>query len=48
MVWKLLTVAEKSWRKLNTPKLLQDVYEGQRFKDGVVVKTKPEETRKAA
>lgn len=48
MVWKLLTVAEKSWRKLNAPKLLKDVYKGQRFKDGVAVKTKPEESRIAA
>ncbi len=48
MIWKLLTVAEKSWRKLNAPKLLQAVYEGQRFKDGVAVRTKREETRIAA
>ncbi len=48
MVWKLLTVAEKSWRKLNAPKLLKAVYEGQRFKDGVAVKTRSEETRIAA
>ena len=48
MVWKLLTVAEKSWRKLNAPKLLKDVYEGHRFKDGVAVKTRREESRIAA
>jgi putative transposase len=48
MVWKLLTVAEKSWRKLNAPNLLKAVYDGSRFKDGVVVKTRAEETRKAA
>lgn len=48
MVWKLLTVAEKSWRKLNAPHLLKDVYDGQRFKDGVAVRSKSEESRKAA
>jgi transposase-like protein len=48
MVWKLLTVAEKSWRKLNAPKLLKDVYEGQRFKDGIAVKMRREESRIAA
>ena len=48
MVWKLLTVAEKSWRKLNAPGLLKAVYEGCRFKDGVAVKTKAEEPRRAA
>ncbi len=47
MVWKLLTVAERSWRKLNAPGLLKAVYEGQRFKDGVAVRMKSEE-RKAA
>lgn len=48
MVWKLLTVAEKSWRKLNAPGLLKAVFEGSLFKDGVAVKTKVEETRIAA
>jgi transposase-like protein len=48
MVWKLLTVAEKSWRKLNAPNLLKAVYDGSRFKDGVAVKTRSEETRIAA
>jgi transposase-like protein len=47
MIWKLLTVAEKSWRKLNAPGLLKAVYEGQRFKDGVATRIKSEE-RKAA
>ncbi len=47
LVWKLHTVAERSWRKLNAPGLLKAVYEGQRFKDGVAVRMKSEE-RKAA
>src|SRR3989304_4958434 len=48
MVWKLLTVAEKSWRKLNAPNLLKAVYDGSRFKDGVAVKMRVEGTRIAA
>jgi transposase-like protein len=48
MVWKLLIVAEISWRKLNAPQLLKAVYDGIRFKDGVAVKTRREDTRIAA
>ncbi|GEM_PF-4092194 len=48
MVWKLLTVAEKSWRKLNAPNLLKAVYDGNRFKDGVAVKVGAEAKRIAA
>lgn len=48
MIWRLLTVAEKSWRKLNAPGLLKAVYEGQRFRDGVAVRSKSEESRKVA
>jgi putative transposase len=48
MIWKLLRVAEKSWRALNAPKLMKDLYDGKQFKDGVAVRTKTEPTRKAA
>jgi transposase-like protein len=48
MIWKLLRVAEQSWRKLNAPKLMQKVYEGKLYKDGIAVKTKTEPMRKAA
>jgi hypothetical protein len=48
MIWKLLRVAEKSWRALNAPKLMKEVYDGKRFKDGVAVRTRIEPTRKAA
>jgi transposase-like protein len=34
MIWKLMGVAEKSWRKLNAAELLKDVYAGKRFEDG--------------
>jgi putative transposase len=48
MIWKLLRVAEQSWRALNAPKLMRDVYDGKRFKDGVAVRMRIEPTRKAA
>jgi hypothetical protein len=40
MIWKLLLVPEKSWRALNAPRLMRDVYDGKRFKDGIAVCTR--------
>lgn len=37
MIWKLLRVAEKRFRRLKGYWLLQDVYEGKRFTDGIAV-----------
>ncbi|HEY3329289.1 MAG TPA: IS256 family transposase [Capsulimonadaceae bacterium] len=37
MIWKLLMVAEQTFRKLNAPELLASVYEGHTFKDGVQI-----------
>ena len=34
LIWKLLTVAEKRFRKLDAPHLLRDVFEGRKFEDG--------------
>jgi transposase-like protein len=34
LIWKLLTVAQKRFRRLDAPHLLSDVYEGRRFVDG--------------
>ena len=48
MIWKLLVVAQKSWRALNAPRLMREVYEGKLFKDGIAVRTMTEPTRKAA
>jgi hypothetical protein len=48
MIWKLLCVAEKSWRALNAPHLMKDVYERKCFQDGIAVRTRTEPTRKAA
>ena len=39
LIWKLLTVAERRFRKLNAPHLLQQVTEGHIFRDGKPVHT---------
>lgn len=39
MIWKILQVAEKSWRKLNAPELLPLVASGVKFKDGEMIKS---------
>jgi putative transposase len=36
IIWKILQVAEKSWRKLNAPELLPRVASGVTFNDGVM------------
>ena len=45
LIWKLLTVAEKRFRKLDAPHLLRDVFDGRMFEDGKPVLT---QQRKAA
>ena len=45
LIWKLLTVAEKRFRRLDAPHLLRDVFEGRKFEDGKPVST---QQRKAA
>jgi transposase-like protein len=42
VIWKMLLIAEKRFRKLNAPELLKEVYEGVEFVDGVAVMKKPE------
>ncbi len=37
LIWKILLIAEQKFRRLNAPELLEDVYEGKRFVDGVAV-----------
>jgi len=39
LIWKLLTVAEKRFRRLRSPHLLSDVFEGRKFADGKPVST---------
>lgn len=38
LIWKILMIAEKKFRRLNAPRLLEDVYQGKKFVDGVAVK----------
>jgi transposase-like protein len=38
LIWKILMIAEKKFRRLNAPHLLEEVYKGKKFVDGVVVK----------
>lgn len=42
VIWKMLLIAEKRFRKLNAPELLKEVYEGVEFVDGVAVSKKKE------
>ena len=35
MIWKMLLVAERRFRRLNTPHLLAKVYAGVRYVDGI-------------
>jgi putative transposase len=37
LIWKILLLAEKKFRRLNAPELLEDVYAGKKFVDGVAV-----------
>lgn len=37
MIWKLMQVAEKTFRKLNAPELMERVYRGEKFCDGKAV-----------
>jgi len=37
LIWKVLMVAEKRFRKLNAPNLMKEVYKGRKYKDGIQV-----------
>ena len=37
LIWKILLIAEKKFRRLNAPELLEDVYVGKKFVDGIAV-----------
>lgn len=38
LIWKILLIAEKKFRRLNAPHLVEEVYKGKKFVDGVAVK----------
>jgi putative transposase len=48
MIWKLLRVAEKSFRRLKGQELLPEVYQGKQFGDGLPLKAKNKSERVAA
>ncbi len=48
MIWKLLCVAEKRFRKLKGHWLLQNVYDGQKFVDGITAQKEASLDRIAA
>ena len=50
LIWKLLMLAERTFRRHNGPRLMKDVYAGKKFVDGVAVKraVKPAPRRLAA
>ena len=37
VIWKMLMVAEKRFRRLHAPELMEDVYLGVKYKDGVAI-----------
>ena len=39
MIWKMLRIAEMTWRKVNAPELLPLVASGTKFRDGVMDKS---------
>jgi transposase-like protein len=41
LIWKLLMLAERTFRRLNGPKLLKEVYEGSAVVDGVIANKAP-------
>jgi hypothetical protein len=48
MIWKLLRVAEKSFRRLKGHDLLPEVFQGKQFVDGFPLKAKNKSEQVAA
>jgi len=48
MIWRLLIMAQKSWRALNAPRLMREVRETKLFEDGVAIRARTTPTRRAA
>ena len=43
LIWKMLLVAEKRFRRLKAPELMKDVYQGAEYVNGILVNQAPEE-----
>ena len=39
VIWKILMVVEKRFRRLNAPELMKTVYDGQTYEDGIPLQT---------
>jgi putative transposase len=48
MAYKLITTAQRRWRKINAPHLLERVQQGVRFQDGIAVPAPPRRSVTAA
>ena len=48
MAFQLLAMAEKRWRKIRSPHLVQQMLDGTKFLDGRTVTGETEEKRKSA
>ena len=48
LIFGLITRAQKRWRRINAPHLLENVIEGVKFENGKEVKTKNKKRRKVA
>ena len=42
VIWKMLMVSERRFRRLKAPELMKDVHQGAIYKDGVVIESEPE------
>ena len=42
VIWKMLMVAERRFRRLKAPELMKDVYLGAEYRDGIVINTTTE------
>ena len=46
LIWRVLMVAEKRFRKLNAPELLPLVYAGKKYQDGKAIKNEETPTKR--
>ena len=42
VIWKMLLVVEQRFRRLNAPELMEAVYDGGKYEDGVAIQTAEE------
>ena len=42
VIWKMLMVVEKRFRRLNAPELMKSVYDGEKYEDGIPMQSEEE------